>query len=821
MVAPVMTTVWQDVRHGTRSLRRTPGFTLVTVLVLALGIGANASLFSVLNAVLLRPLPFPEPERLVIVRQAKQGEPGGVSYPHLLDWRAGSTSFERLAVYLPTRFTLSGDGEASRITGVITSADLFPLLGTRPALGRTFLPEEDRLGGGPEGARPVVLSHAFWRRHFPGTGSGDPGVLGRVVRLDDMPFTVVGVMPEGFAFPLQREPVDLWVSVAVDAEPSAYGGTIPTSRGYMRYEGAIARLKPGVSVERAQAELSALARDLERAHPGSTQYTEVRVVSGLERLVGSVRPVLLLLFGAVACVLLIGCVNVANLLLARATVRRREVAVRRALGASRARVVQLLLTESLLLSLLGGALGLLLAAWGVDLLLAFAPADVPRLGEVRVDGTVVGFTVLLSLVTALGCGLVPALSSSEPGLHESLKDAGRGATGGRSVLRLRGVLVVAQTALALVLLVGAALLMNSLVRLTRVDPGFDSRGLLAVSLDLPVSRYPMNSEAVSQFYARLVERLRGLPGVTAVSTAEVLPLSGLNNGTSVQVVGAPEAQHSARLRFVGLDYFRTLGISQVAGRDFAVTDDRAGPPVALVNEAFVRRFLDGRAPLGQRLKLGWGGNAPKEVVGVVRDVKHESLGAASEPEVYVPHAQFPLNALTVILRTSEDPRMLVSAVRAEVRVLDAGVPLADVRTVDAFIDESLLPQRFVTLLLGVFAGVALVLTLLGLSSVMAYTVAQRTHEFGVRTALGAQASDVLWLVLRQGVRRTCLGVGLGLVGSLILTRLLERWLYGVTATDPWTFVGVSLLLTAAALLACYVPARRATHVSPLVALRTE
>ncbi|QSQ27462.1 ABC transporter permease [Pyxidicoccus parkwayensis] len=527
MAAPALSAVGQDLRYAMRGLRRAPGFTLVAVVVLALGIGANVSLFSVLHGVLLRPLPFPEPERLVVVQQAKPGELGGVSYPNLLDWRAGSTTaFERLAVYLSTQFTLSGDGDAARVTGVITSADLFPLLGTPPALGRTFHPEEDQLGGSPEGIRPVVLSHAFWQRRFPGTGHGDPGVLGRVVRLDDVPFTVVGVMPEGFTFPLQREPVDLWVSVAVDAEPSVYGGTIPKSRGYMRYEAAIARLKPGVSVEAAQAQMSALAVSLDEAHPDSGSYTGVRVVPGLERVVGNVRPVLLLLFGAVACVLLIGCVNVANLLLARATVRRREVAVRLALGASRARVVQLLLTESLLLSFLGGALGLLLAVWGVDLLLAFAPADVPRLDEVRVDAVAVGFTLLLSLGTALGCGLVPALGNSEPGLREALKDAARGTTGGRSASRLRGVLVVGQTALALVLLVGAALLMNSLVRLTRVDPGFDSHGLLAVNLDLPASRYPMRSAQVTEFYARLVERLSGTPGISAVSTAEGLPLAG-------------------------------------------------------------------------------------------------------------------------------------------------------------------------------------------------------------------------------------------------------------------------------------------------------
>ncbi|WP_426748174.1 ABC transporter permease [Myxococcus faecalis] len=816
-----MTAVWQDLRYAVRGLWRAPGFTLVVVLVLSLGIGANVSFFSVLQGVLLRPLPYTAPERLVVLQQEKQGELGGVAYPNLLDWRAGATSFERIAVYTSTRFTLSGDGEATRVTGAIVSADLFPLLGTSALLGRTFLPEEDRLGGGPDGTRPVVLSHAFWRKHFPGAREGDPGVLGRVVRLDELPFTIIGVLPEGFTFPLQRESADLWVSVAVDAEPSVYGGTIPTSRGYMRYDAALARLKRGVSLEAGRREMDTLSTELARTYPDASSYTQVRVVSGHERLVGPIRPVLWLLFGAVVCVLLIGCVNVANLLLARATVRRREVAVRLALGASRARVVQWMLTESGVLSLLGGALGLLLAVWGVDVFKAFAPPGVPRLDEVRVDAVAASFAMVLSLVTALACGLFPALSATEPGLREALKDAARGTTGGRAALRVRGALVVAQTALALVLLVGAALLVNSLVRLTQVDPGFDTRGVLAVGLDLPVSRYPMRSSAVSAFYARLTERLGGVPGVLSVSTAEFLPLSGLDNGTSVQLEGAPPRKDEARLRFVGLDYFRTLGISRVSGRDFTVADDRTAPPVVLVNEAFVRRHLEGKSPLGRRLRLGWGGEAPKEIVGVVRDVRHQSLGAAPEPEVYVPHAQFPLNALTVFLRTSRDPMSLLPTVRAEVRALDAGLALSEARTVEGLVDEALVPQRFVTLLLGAFAGAALVLTLLGLAGVMAYTVAQRTHEFGVRAALGAQASDVLWLVLRQGVQRILAGVALGLVGALVLSRLLGRWLHGVTATDPWTFLGVCVLLTACGLLACYLPARKAMRVSPLVAMRAD
>ncbi|MCP3102295.1 ABC transporter permease [Myxococcus sp. K15C18031901] len=819
MVAVTLAGLWQDLRHAARGLRRAPGFTWVAVGVLALGIGANVSFFTVLNAVLLRPLPYPSSEQLVVVQQARSGEVGGVSYPHLLDWRAGTTSFERLAVYQPNSFTMTGAGEATRVSGVIASADLFPLLGVAPTLGRTFWPEEDRLGASRDGVSPVVLSHAFWLRHFPGATGGDPRVLGRVVRLDDRPFTVVGVMPEGFSFPLQREPVDVWVSVAVDAEPSVYGGTIPTSRGYMRYEAAIGRLKPGASVESARAELDTLAAGLAREHAGATTYDQVRLTPALERLVGGVRPVLWLLFAAVATVLLIGCVNVANLMLTRATVRRREVAVRRALGASRGRVVQWLLAESFLLSFMGGVAGLLVSVWTTQLLLALVPPDVPRLETVGVDGVVLAFTALLSVLTALGCGLLPALGGTEWALHAALK--GAAFSGSRSGLRLRGLLVVAQTAFALVLMVGAALLVNSLVRLTRVDPGFEARGLLTVALDLPASRYPMSSARVSDFYASLEERLRGLPGVLSVSTAEVLPLSGRDNDTRVQVEGLPPTQESARLRFVGLDYFRTLGIPLVTGRDFAVSDDRTSVPVVVVNEAFARHFLEGRTALGQRVKLGWGGDAAKEVVGVVRDVRHSSLGAAPTPEVYVPHTQFPLNALTLILRTSREPLSLVSSVRAEVRALDAGVPLSGIETVDAFIDAGLLPQRFVTLLLGLFAGVALVLTLLGLASVMAYTVAQRTHELGVRAALGARPGEVLRLVLWQGVRRTCVGLGLGLVGARGLTHLLGRWLYGVTANDPWTFVGVTLLLAAASLGACYLPARRATRISPLQALRAE
>ena len=812
-----MNTLLQDLRYAARGLRRTPGFTLVAALVLALGLGANVSLFSVVHAVLLQPLPFPQPERLVELQQAKPGEPGGVSYPNLLDWRAGSSGlFEGVAAYAGASFALEGSGEAQRVAGAVVSADLFRVLGTPPLLGRTLRPEEDRLGGAA--VRPVVLSHALWKRLY----RESPSALGRVLRLDDQAFTVVGVMPEGFAFPLRGEPAELWVSVAVDAEPSVYGGTIPTSRGYMRYEAALARLRPGVTAAQAQGAMEGLAERIAREHPEFGSYTQVRVTPALERLVRPVRPALLLLFGAVGLVLLIGCVNVANLLLARATVRRREVAVRLALGAGRARVAQLLLCESLLLCLVGGVLGVLMAAWGVDALLAFAPPDVPRLGEVRLSGPVLAFALGMSLVTALVAGLVPALGSARTGLHEALQDAGRSATEGSRGQRLRGALVVAQTALALVLLVGAGLLVNSTVRLMRVDPGFRPHGLLSVALDLPASRYPMKSEQVSAFWEQLQERVRALPGVVGVSLAEALPLSGRDNGASVELEGAAKGvRQEAQLRFVGLDYFRTLGVGQVAGRDFGAQDDREGPAVAVVNEAFVRRFLADRSPLGRRVVLGWGGSGPKEIVGVVRDVHHQALGAPPQPEVYVPLRQFPLSSLTLLVRTEGEPLALVGGVRREVQALDAGLPLGAVRTVDAAIERTLVPQRFVTVLLGTFAGVALLLTLLGLASVMAYTVAQRTPISCVRTALGAQASDVLKLVLRQALRRTAVGLALGVVAALLLTRLLSGWLYEVSPTDPWTFVGVSLLLAVAAAVASYVPARKAANVSPLLALRGE
>jgi putative ABC transport system permease protein len=811
-----MTSLFQDVRHGVRGLRRAPGFTAAAVAVLALGIGASVSLFSVLHAVLLRPLPYAAPERLVVVQQTREAEKGGVSWPHLQDWRAQSRSFESLAAWAPQGFTLGGAEGATRVEGVVASADLLPLLGAQPQLGRTFRPEEERRGGGE--VRPVVVSHAFWRTHL----GGSPAALGGTVALDGVDYTVVGVLPEAFRFPPGApQPAEVYLSVAVDAEPDVYGGTIPTSRGYMRYTAALGRLKAGVTLQQAREELGRVASALVAAHPGTTQYTGVAVTAAHEHLVGATRPVLLLLLAAVGCLLLVGCVNVANLLLARATVRRREVAVRLALGASRGRVAWQLLVESLLLALAGGAAGLLLAVWGVDALLALAPPGVPRLDEVRVDGVVLGFTLGVSLLTALLAGLLPAWSASGAHLAEALKDAGRAATEGKRGGQLRGALVAGQTAVALVLLVGAGLLGQSLVRLSRESPGFVTQGLLAAQVELPVSRYPQGSPAVSAFWAALTERVRALPGVTAASTAQSLPLSGEGNGTSLEVEGVPGGGRGVGLRFVGLDYFRTLGQGQVAGRDFTAADGPGAPPVALVNEAFVRAFLEGRPPLGQRVKLGWGGKGLREVVGVVRDVRHGGPGALPEPEVYVPQAQFPLNTLSLVVRTRGAPELLVPALREEVRALDAGLPLSEVRTVEGLRATALLPQRFVTLLLGLFAGLTLLLTVLGLGGVVAYTVAQRTHEFGVRAALGAQARDVLGLVLWQGLRRAALGVAVGLVAAYGLTGLLARWLYGVGPTDGWTFLAAAGVLVAAALLACWLPARRATRVSPLTALRAE
>ena len=813
-----METLLQDIRYGVRMLLKRPSFTLIAVVALALGIGANTAIFSVVNAVLLRPLPFAEAGRLMNVWETnpQRGQTrAAVSYPDFADWREQNHSFDYMSTYHDSDFILTGGGEPLRLLGAVVNADLFPLLGAQPAIGRTFRPDEDKPG---EGGRVVVLGHGLWQRQF----GSDPNVVGRAVTLNGNSYTVVGVMPAGFTFPIESTPIELWTTVAEDASGKE---PITGMRG-AHYMNVIARLKPGVTEAQAQGEMDTISARLAQQYPDTNAHRGTNVMSALESLVGDVRPALLILLGAVGCVLLIACANVANLLLARATTRHKEIAIRAALGASRLRVVRQLLTESVLLALAGGALGLLVALWGGDLLMALSGDELPRATQINLDWRVLGFTLLVSCVTGVLFGLVPALHAARFDLTESLKEGGRtGGEGGRRN-RVRGALIVAEVAVALVLLVGAGLLVESLRRLQQVNPGFDAHNVLTATVSLPEAQY--KTEQQVEFYRNLRERIAQLPGVTSASVVFPLPLGGDRIGISFETEGRPLPKSDlpvTELRMVTPDYFRTLNIPLVKGRDFTVRDDARAPGVIIVNEAFARKFFPDEDPIGHRVKPGISTdeNDPvmREIVGVVGNVKHKSLSAAVEPEAYVPHAQIPFGSMTLVVKTAGDASGLAGAVRNEVRALDKDLPVYNVKTLDDYLAISVAQPRFNTLLLASFAALALVLTAVGLYGVMSYSVVQRTHEIGVRIALGAQRRDVLKLVVGQGMLLALIGTGLGLLASLAATRVLASLLYEVSAADPLIYAGITLLLTTVALVACYIPARRATKVDPMIALRYE
>lgn len=815
----LMESFWNDLRYGARALRRNPRFTCVAIVTLALGIGANTAVFSVVNGVLLKPLPFDEPERLMIVQEARTGDGYGISYPNFLDVRTRINSFERVAVFNITYKTITGDGVTpERVACGIANADLFPLLGASPVLGRSFTTEEDRRGG--ETLTPIVVSYGFWQRRF----GVDPQALGKQLILDGKTFTIVGVMPRDFSFPVQNEPIELWTTVAVDADPALYGGTIPTSRGYPHYAGAIARLKPGVTLNQAQAELDVLAAGVRQDNAMRDSRWNLRIAPALDRLVGDVRPALLVLFGVVGIVLAVACANVANLLLARATSRHKEIAVRTALGASRWRVVRQLLTESILLGILGGIAGLLIAMWGVSLLTSLIPEDVPRLAEIGVDWRVACFTLFASTLAGLLFGVFPALSATKINFTSALKEGARGGVGNRSKSRQRGALVVIEVMLAVVLLVGAGMFLRSFVNLLRVEPGFDASQLLTFRISLPESAYPQGSARVGSFYQRLLEEMRAIPGVSSASIAQFLPLSGSSNSTNVEIEGRPALSGestSADLRFIGLDYFRTMSIPLSSGRDFDLHDTLKASGKIIVNEAFVRRFLPEADPLGKRITTGFGGTGgPKEIVGVVSDVKHANLGEEPKPEMYIPFAQFPVNSMTVVVRAN-DLSSLPARVTSKVRELDKDLAVYDLRTLDEYVSRSIAQPRFNAFLIGTFALLALVLAVIGIYGVVTYSVAERTHEIGIRMALGAGRWDVLTLVIKQGMTLVVTGVIFGVCASYALARLIRSLLYGTDVGDPLIYSGVILLLMAVALLACFIPAYRATRVDPLIALRNE
>jgi putative ABC transport system permease protein len=814
-----------DLRYAFRQLWKEPRFTIVAVLALAIGIGANTAIFSVVNAVLLKPLPFPQPNKLMAVgsidnraSQTGDGDLNSMSYPDFFDFRSQNKSFENLALYRSESLTLTNEGAAESLRAQKVTGNFFDVLGIPPLFGRTFQRAEEKPGGGPNGYT-AVLSHSFWQARF----KSDPQVIGRSITFDGRPHTIVGVMPARFRFPIDSEAVDLFVTIARDA--NSIDGSKPETeqRGSHSLQG-VGRLKPGVTSAQADAELTALAGALAQKYPESNTHFGARAVSLREYLVGDIARGLYVLFGAVACVLLIASANVANLLLARATVRQKEIALRAALGASRRRVVRQLLTESLLLAGLGGLGGLILAAWGTDWLVSLVPESIPRAETIHLDGWVLAFTVLASLGTGILFGLAPAWQTSRLDLRTALNENARGSTGRH---RLRSALVVTEVALALLLLTGAGLLLQSFARLSQVNPGLQPDHLLTAAISLSDAAYP-KPENSARFQEQLLARIRALPGVRGASTVLPLPLSGSNMTTSFDLEERPKPegqQDAAPVRVAGDNYIQTMGVPLLRGRLFDPQIDRFdGRQVMIINERFAQKYFPGEDPLGKRMRPGFSltdkDGPMREIVGIVGNVKHQSLRTDFTPEMYIPSSQFPLNTFSLVVRTAtSQPEGSTAALRDAVAQIDPGVPLRRVGPYAEYLGLALARPRFNALLLSIFAGVALLLTAIGIYGVMAYSVAQRRQEIGIRMALGAQKSDVLRLIVGGGMQLAALGVVVGLLGAYALTRLLGSLLYGVGSFDGVTLGAVALLLAAIALLACWFPARRAAAVHPLTALR--
>jgi putative ABC transport system permease protein len=809
----------QDIRYGLRMLLKAPSFSIIATIALALGIGGNTAIFSVVNAVLLKPLPFPNSEALMSVYETDPTrglERGSYSFPNYFDLREQNHVFENIAAYHDSDSVMTGRGEPTRLRVAVVTANLFQVLGVAPSYGRTFRQDEDKPG--PEG-RVVILSQSLFEKRF----NSDAGVVNQTVTLDGQPYTIIGVMPQGFNFPIQNDQFDMWTTISGDA---AGKSPITAQRG-AHFLHLIGRLKSGVTEAQAQAELNTIGSRLEQQYPDTNTHKGIRLVSALVALVGDIRPALLIILGAVAFVLLIACANVANLLLARAMTRHKEMAIRSALGASRLRVVRQLLTESVMLSLAGGALGLLLAIWWSDLLIALGKDDIPRAMQVKLDWRVLGFTLLVSIMTGIIFGLVPAMHSSRTDLTESLKEGGRGSGEGARRNRTRGFLVVTELAIAVVLLVGAGLLIKSLWRLQHVNSGLNAQNVLTFTLALPDVKYPTQKQA--DFYRELISRIGAQPGVQSASAILPLPLSGDRFGISFQIDGRPvekKDEPSADFFVVNSGFFRTMGILLLKGRDFNDHDEHKTNPVIIINETFARQFFPGEDPIGKRVKPGltvWEGEkaAMREIVGVISDIRNRSLDAEPKPAYFLPQSQMPFNQLVVVVKTSGDPRSAINAVTREVGAMDPELAVFNVKTMDEYIASSVAAPRFNTTLLSIFAVVALVLTIVGLYGVMSYSVAQRTGEIGIRMALGAQARDVMGMIVKQGFKLVVCGLAVGFLGAFALMRLISSLLFGVTTKDPITFAVVAALLMVVATLACYVPARRATRVDPLEALRYE
>jgi len=803
-------TVWRDVRTGARSLVHSPVFTVVTVLSLALGIGANTAIFSVVNGLLLRPLPYPESEQIVHVWHTppQQSFPGldkfSVSPANYLDWKAQSTSFEQIAVYTDAGMSLSTSNDPLPLIGAVVSSDFFSVLRTNPILGRTFTTEEER----PGRDQVVVISHKLWQRAY----GAKPNVVGQTLTLNSRSFTVVGIMPAGFEFPSEAE---LWVPLAWDDKERQ-------TRSIHDYL-VVARLKQNVSPKQAQAEMNTISTRLEQQYPEENSGWGAVVVPLRDDLVGDIRTALLVLFCAVGFVLLIACANVANLMLARGANRQKEIAVRIALGAGRARLVRQLLTESVLLAITGGLLGLLLAIWGTRMLVQLG--SLPNADDIGVDTWALGFTLLVSFAAGIIIGIVPALQFTKSSVSDSLKQ-GSGRTGGTSLKQhTRKALVVSEVALSLVLLIGAGLMIRSFWKLQNVDPGFDTSNTLTMSLVLNWIRYSEPHQRLS-FADRTIEQIRAVPGVVSVGITTRVPLTGGGSTQPFTVEGRPAAaiseQPMAQTRYISPDYFRAIGVSLRQGRFFTDQDRDNSVPVVIISEAMARRFWPGENPVGKRLTPSFHSEqGPREIVGVVSDVKTTGLDVDAAAMMYMPYKQAPLPFMSFVVRTASNPENLIQPISKAIYSIDKEQALTNVQTMEQVLKKSLADRRFNMTLLLTFAGVALMLAAVGVYGVMNYTVTLRRRELGIRMALGAEKRDVLRLVLGQGLTLTLIGVAAGLISAYALTRLMASLLYGVTATDYLTFGSVSVMLIAVGLAASYIPARRATKVNPTIALRAE
>jgi putative ABC transport system permease protein len=814
--------VASDVRFALRTLRASPGFTAVVMLTLALSIGATTAIFSVVDAVMLRPYPYADMNRIMILSEiTRDGQGLSVAWPNFKDWREQNQVFERFGVYRGSIANLTGGDQPERLIGSLVSSDVFKAVGIEARVGRTFVPDEDR----PGAPRIVVISERLWTSHF----NGDPSAVGKSITLNGEAHTIVGVMPARMRFPSRL--TDVWLPLGL------YVQTFPADRGVHPGLTVVAKLRPGIGVARAAAEMDAIARRLEKQYPMPNTNHTVSVVPYYEQIVQNIRPALLALVGAVSFVLLIGCANLANMLLARADGRQREIAIREALGASRWRIAQQMLTESMLMALGGGALGALLAWWSVNAFVASRPASVPRIDQIAVDLRVLAFAMVVSIATGIAFGLAPALRTSSIDLLASLKEAGRGSRGaGR---RTRSALVVAEVALALVLLIGAGLTIRSFSRLMAIDLGFDPSHVVTMRLNLPNARYP---ELVrwTAFHEELLRRAAAIPAVEAVGLNSAVPLDGAGSESAVRYEGQPPPRSAHEEGTTALfhastpDYFRAMGIAIVRGRSFTERDTAGTTPVVIVDETLVRKFFPNADPIGKRIAFesrGHGPDAPsiwREIVGVVRPVRHYALvGGPANVQVYAPFDQLPIYfrdrrpTMALLARTSLDPEQLAASIRQAARAIDPDIPVYGIQTMEHYVDQAMEQSRISMTLLALFGGLALLLSGLGIYGVLSYIVSRRTHEIGIRMALGATRRDVMRLIVGHGMALTIVGIAIGLAASWAITRSLSTLLVGISPHDPGTFTAIAVLLAAIAFVASYLPGRCATRVDPVIALRDE